>query len=82
MAAVLYAKENGEIAQIDYTDMVQNAGLTEFELAVVEASQSGEAGWKTKVAAENVNPKTNQPYTRAAVKAILEKAYSKMRKAA
>ncbi len=81
-AAILVAKDNTEVAEFEYKDMVEAAGLTEFELAVVEAGQENAPGWKSKVALENVNPKTNKPYTRAAVKAILEKAYSKMRKAA
>jgi DNA-directed RNA polymerase specialized sigma subunit len=63
----------------NFIELVKKANLSPFEMAVVKAgAESTAPGWKAKVALENINPTTQKPYTRAAVKTILERAYKKI----
>lgn len=71
-------EHNCEVAEV--MDAIDNAGLTALERSALEASMHSSHGWKKAFADQNTNPKTGRPYTRAAVKIILDRAHQKIKK--
>jgi len=67
-----------EVAEV--MDAIENSGLTTLERSVLEASMHSSYGWKKEFADQNINPKTGNSYSRAAVNSILDRAHQKLKK--
>jgi DNA-directed RNA polymerase specialized sigma subunit len=69
-------------ADTDLWDAVRHADLNEFERAVLHAYLHDDGpGWRTVVAAQHINPRTNKPFTRAAPAIALRSAIEKVKAA-
>ncbi len=75
--------DNEETIRCNYEikEAFSQADLTSFERKVVETYLDPFHGWQTKLASEEINPRTGQFYTRAAIAVILEKALKKIKAA-
>jgi DNA-directed RNA polymerase specialized sigma subunit len=73
--------EEDTIPLYEMREALASADLTPFERKVVETSLSPHYGWQSELAASEINPKTKQPYTRAAIGVILERALKKIKDA-
>lgn len=79
-------EEEENIIKLTVNEAIEMADLTEFERIVLDASmeldpETGEPyyGWMSRVARENINPNTNEPYTRMWVSLALKNAYRKIK---
>lgn len=65
----------------DYVDdILSRAGLTDIEKEVMEAAMNPYNGWQTAFAANHINPRTEQPYSRMSVTNFLNSAKEKVAK--
>lgn len=66
---------------IDYDQMamIRNVPMTDWERTVFEAYLSGSRGWASEVARSNINPKTDEPYSRRAPKITLDRILEKIK---
>lgn len=60
-------------------EAMKQANLSDLERKVVDIAMCPHYGWQTELAAETINPKTGQPYSRAAINVILEAALKKIK---
>jgi RNA polymerase sigma factor (sigma-70 family) len=61
-------------------DIIAKAKLNNWEKIVLQAyfDSNGSSGWQTEVAENNINPKTNKSYSRAAPAIAMERVKSKI----
>jgi DNA-directed RNA polymerase specialized sigma subunit len=53
--------------------------MTQLERDVLKAYLYGDRGWATRLASENINPTTNEPYSRRAPRLILNRVLARIR---